>query len=171
MTLMKAFLIYSLNGTEHKIAPCIVADTTQTAKTLPLITIDSARKSALTYAPILFRALTKEEIPNGTSPESNVIQLRQFDLTEYDTQERIDLMRLLKCYYKRADDIRDGLTDESLSYIYDEWDSCNVSPKVWSRILPKTKEDAVRWHKAFSGWFGANDPVCKFWDMAKKNLF
>lgn len=167
---MKAFLIYSLDGTKYEFASCTLPQDTVIKSPTP-VSLEAACVSALTHVPVLFRTLEKGEAPEGISSETHVVKLGEFDLKKHDEKERVKLVKLLKCYYKRALDIQDGLTDERLDYVFDEWDASVMCPKLWNRILPKTSDDAVRWCTTFSEWFGEDDPVCKFWKRARKTLF
>lgn len=165
---MKAFFVYSLDGVEAKIIPCVVPHSKLELVTpVPTTTV---RISAIAFVPTLFRMLAKDEAP-GVPVDTHVAQIKSFDLREMEKDDREKMIHLLKCYYEFADEIRDGLSDGGLKVIFDEWDFGHLDPFVFSTFMPGNRVEALKWRRVFEEWFGVEDPVCAFWGHAEKEWF
>ncbi len=171
-TEMGVFFIFSTDGATHHTVACHSHAPSTTDEPFQVMHVSDVQNSAKSYTPILFRTLEKNEIPDK-SPNDHFAVLKKFPLSKFcpDDASRTSLIALLKTYYKRAADIREGFTDEVLRFIFEDWDLGWVSPKLFVRFMPNTLAEANTWGTAFASWFPEEDPACQFLVRARNEWF
>jgi hypothetical protein len=158
---MTAIFMFSFDGLRSATVACTDGDWKN--HTFDVMSLKDVERHALVRIPILFRQLEKHEAA-GLDPGADVAVIKKFDLPKVSSNaaELNLLTRILKCYYKRAASIRGGLEGELMDYIFEHWDFSQISPKVFKRLMPKTRAEAQMVKNAMATWFPETDFVCKF---------
>jgi len=133
-----------------------------------VVSLDDVSRKVLGGVPMLI-----ETQPKSDTMGTHVTMLKEFDLSQFcfSDEDRKTLLALLKCYYKRSEDIRRDLNEENLEGVFEDWDTSWVSPKLFTRLLPHSRAKANLMGSAAVGWFGRTDPVSLFLERAMDQWF